>query len=257
MNRKTNALHVNDGRPSVMFIHSVIDDYGLDVYAFRVYARLARRAGTNNSAYESVANMADACGMSERRLQEALQTLVDHGLVTREERRGKTTLYTLTPVDSWTEQVINTPAQNVGGAPGAEVPPQEMHPTPAGGAPEVNPIKGNPIKGKNISSVAPTSTCFEYLETWNNHCGMLPRANKLTTYRRKKITHHIKEHGADALETFQQAVQAVANEDFWIERSYGIDNLLRDKITTYAEKHQATKTKHRPAILNINPEDLF
>lgn len=97
----------------------------------------------------------------------------------------------------------------------------------------------------------------EYLQAWNNNCGHLPKIRVLSQSRKRKIKQHIKEYGNDALPTFTQAVQAVANEDFWIERSYGIDNLLRDKITTYAEKHQATQNHKRPAILNINPEDLF
>jgi len=114
---------------------------------------------------------------------------------------------------------------------------------------------------KNIEPINTSSKTTidynEYLQAWNNNCGHLPKIRVLSQSRKRKIKQHIKEYGNDALPTFTQAVQAVANEDFWIERSYGIDNLLRDKITTYAEKHQARKTNQRPAILDINPEDLF
>jgi hypothetical protein len=36
-----------DGRNLPIFIHSELDDLGLDPYEFRVYARIARRAGSS------------------------------------------------------------------------------------------------------------------------------------------------------------------------------------------------------------------
>ena len=42
-----------------LFVRREIDDYGLDPYEFRIYARIARRAG-NGEAWESLNNKACA-----------------------------------------------------------------------------------------------------------------------------------------------------------------------------------------------------
>ena len=57
-----------------LFVRREIDDYGLDPYEFRIYARITRRAG-NGEAWESLANMASACPMSLSRARLALQIL--------------------------------------------------------------------------------------------------------------------------------------------------------------------------------------
>jgi len=46
-----------------LFVRRDIDDYRLDVYEFRLYARISRRA-SNGRAWKSIANMARACCMS-------------------------------------------------------------------------------------------------------------------------------------------------------------------------------------------------
>jgi len=46
-----------------LFVRREIDDYGLDPYEFRIYARITRRSG-NGQAWESLAYMASACLMS-------------------------------------------------------------------------------------------------------------------------------------------------------------------------------------------------
>ena len=46
-----------------LFVRSEIDDYGLDPYEFRIYARITRCAG-NGEAWESLNNKACACCMS-------------------------------------------------------------------------------------------------------------------------------------------------------------------------------------------------
>ena len=106
-------------------------------------------------------------------------------------------------------------------------------------------------------SAKPTIDYDSYIQAWNDHCGTLPQIRLLNDWRKTKIKEHTKLHKQDALHIFTQAVQQVANEEWWTTNNYGIDSLLRGKITTYAEKHQATKTTRRPAILDINPEDLF
>ncbi|PSB28838.1 hypothetical protein [Chlorogloea sp. CCALA 695] len=51
-----------------------IDDYELDPYQFRIYARITRRSG-NSEAWESITNKACACRMSLSRTRLALQIL--------------------------------------------------------------------------------------------------------------------------------------------------------------------------------------
>jgi len=79
-----------------------------------------------------------------------------------------------------------------------------------------------------------------FLEAWNYHRGTLPAARSLDAKRKRGIDALRKEHGDDALAIFTAAVQCVAADDFWIERGYGLDNLLRPgRVLEKAEKHVA------------------
>lgn len=93
-------IDVKDKRNLPIFIHSELDDYGLTPVEFRVYARIARRAG-HGTAEESVPNMATACQVSVRTVQRSLQSLVDKGLLSKTERNFATTQYVLRPVHEW------------------------------------------------------------------------------------------------------------------------------------------------------------
>lgn len=94
-------LRVQEGRDDMpIFIHSELDDYGLSLVEFRVYARLARRCG-RAAASESVPNMARDFGVNDRTVQRALRLLVSARLIAEERRPGKTTLYTLLPRPAW------------------------------------------------------------------------------------------------------------------------------------------------------------
>jgi hypothetical protein len=57
-----------------LFVRREVDDYRLDLYKFRIYARITRRAG-NGKAWESLINMASACCMTLSRARLALQIL--------------------------------------------------------------------------------------------------------------------------------------------------------------------------------------
>lgn len=124
-------METHDMRQQPIFVHHELDDAGLDPYAFRVYCRIARRAGSNGpGCIESVPNMAEGCNMSAPRLREALDTLVDRGMVEREDRKGLPTVYTLLPKDQWDQN--DTPPKNRG--------PQEVRgagtPESSGGGPQ-------------------------------------------------------------------------------------------------------------------------
>jgi DNA-binding MarR family transcriptional regulator len=106
INSKEYQVGANDERDDlgIVFIHSSLDDLGLDPYQFRVYARIARRCGPSENgqgAYESIENMAKGLLMSKKKIKESLKYLLDHGLLKRKTRPGSTSIYTLTSQKHW------------------------------------------------------------------------------------------------------------------------------------------------------------
>lgn len=96
------AFHTKDRRDDFpIFIHSELDEYGLCPVEFRVYSRLARRAGQRGKHSESVPNMAREFDVSIRKVQYALKLLILCRLVTRHPRPGKTDEYSLNPRTAW------------------------------------------------------------------------------------------------------------------------------------------------------------
>jgi len=93
-------IGVKDELELCLFVKSEIDDYGLDPYEFRLYARIARRAG-RAEAWESIPNMARACQMSLGRARKALKLLETAGLIESVERPGYNTIHRLTPKYKW------------------------------------------------------------------------------------------------------------------------------------------------------------
>lgn len=94
------GIETRDGRGGPIFIHSELDDYGLTLVEFRVYARLARRCG-DSEAWESVPNMARDFGVNDRTVQRALKLLILARLVSATLRPGHTTVYKLLPLREW------------------------------------------------------------------------------------------------------------------------------------------------------------
>lgn len=88
----------------MMFVHSLLDDYGLDLYEFRVYGHITRRTGgrIDGRAFASNKRMAEACGMSPRKLQYVLKVLCAAGLIVKEENNSyRTNLYRLAYPRDW------------------------------------------------------------------------------------------------------------------------------------------------------------
>lgn len=102
-------------RPKLIWVHYELDDLGLDPYEFRIYARIARRAGTGKGAYESAAKMAEGCMMSTRQVHRALSELVAMGLVKKEARPGQPSVYRLTETDQWNPDASASQADANGG----------------------------------------------------------------------------------------------------------------------------------------------
>jgi hypothetical protein len=80
-------------------VHSDLDEYGLDPYEFRLYAHVVRRTGgkLHGECFAKLKKTAEICHMSVRKAQYALKTLCDAGLILKEQRRGRTDVYRLTP----------------------------------------------------------------------------------------------------------------------------------------------------------------
>lgn len=93
---------VADEQNPGLFVSSEIDDFGLDPYEFRIYARIVRRAG-RSEAWESIPKMARACRMSESRARSALQLLQAAGFIENTERQGDTTIRRLTSKRYWAQ----------------------------------------------------------------------------------------------------------------------------------------------------------
>lgn len=81
----------------IIFIHSKLDEYGLDPYEFRLYAHIARRG----DCFAALKKTAKICGMSVRKIQYVLNVLCKANLIERRERRGRTNVYKLTSPERW------------------------------------------------------------------------------------------------------------------------------------------------------------
>lgn len=145
---------VKDDRDDLpIFIHRELDDYGLDPYEFRVYARLARRADGKGGAYESIANMAKACGMGTTRVRQCLRSLETKHLIVRSDRAGETTVYRLTPKGKWRKTPTPRVAPTGDVAPTPHVEPPQRH---TSGTPTPRVAKGTPTKVHQEKDLKPT-----------------------------------------------------------------------------------------------------
>ena len=78
---------------NAIFVHSDLDEAGLDVYEFRLLAHIARRG----ECFASLTKTADICKMSVRKAQSTLKSLEKRGFIQKEKRKGSTDIYKLAP----------------------------------------------------------------------------------------------------------------------------------------------------------------
>ncbi|RCJ20108.1 hypothetical protein A6S26_05150 [Nostoc sp. ATCC 43529] len=156
-----------DSRTSFpVFIDRELDDFGLDPYQFRIYARIARRAG-EKGAYESIKNMAQGCQMSEGKVKTSLKMLLQCGLITKESCPGDTSIYRLTDKSTWakssknlrsrrghseTQDATDLPTQDA-----TDLPTQDATdlPTQDATCPQRYSIEDTPVKGTPIEEDPP------------------------------------------------------------------------------------------------------
>lgn len=93
-----------------------------------------------------------------------------------------------------------------------------------------------------------------FQDAWNTHRGTLPQARGINDTRKRQIDRLTRELGADALGLFTDAVRQVAREPYWLEKGYGIGNLLAGgKVLNWAEKYRSTSTARTTGIGTAPP----
>lgn len=106
-----------------------------------VLISLADQANDQGVCWPAVDSIAMRCCLSKRAVQQAIKWLRGAGIVSVEERQGRSTMYSVTPAAYAPPQDLHpsslcTPAANAPTpADAAPPPPQHLHPTPADAAP--------------------------------------------------------------------------------------------------------------------------
>ncbi|HEK2792210.1 helix-turn-helix domain-containing protein [Pseudomonas aeruginosa] len=106
-----------------------------------VLISLADQANDQGVCWPAVDSIATRCCLSKRAVQQAIKWLRSVGIVSVEERQGRSTMYSVTPAAYAPPQEMHPSSKctRAGNAPtpadAAPQPPQEMHPTPAASAP--------------------------------------------------------------------------------------------------------------------------
>ncbi|WP_104992693.1 helix-turn-helix domain-containing protein [Deinococcus sp. NW-56] len=103
--RQERQVQIDTSEMNVLFVHSALDDYPLTPEEFRLYGHIARRA-SSGAAYPSIENMAKACRMHPDTVRRCLGNLVTYKLLEAHERKGRTTLYTLTKFSRWVKPEV-------------------------------------------------------------------------------------------------------------------------------------------------------
>jgi Helix-turn-helix domain len=83
-----------------IFISKALDTYGLDVYEFRVLAHVGRRAGPKGVCNASQATIADCCGINQRKVMQALETLCQAKILEKT-KTGRANHYKLNTSSKW------------------------------------------------------------------------------------------------------------------------------------------------------------
>ncbi|MCC7518003.1 MAG: helix-turn-helix domain-containing protein [Verrucomicrobiae bacterium] len=150
-----NTLRQDRSEFNVLFVHSQLDDLGLDVYEFRIYAHLARRANGKTKAWPGITSMSRACRMKRHTVIRAIHQLEERGLIRVVRKPGGLSEYLLTAPSEWkpetpTSAVMDTGASNGTGAlPGTGAVSERARPPVPFEALKGNPREGNPEKVLN------------------------------------------------------------------------------------------------------------
>lgn len=136
------------------FIPSQLDEYPLDPFEFRLYARIVRRAG-NNGCFESLPKMAAGCKMGLTKARAAIRVLAKAGFIQLVDRsnKGLSHLCWITSPSEWVNpELVETIRKSLARSRNdtlieSDTPIELDSPPLSDQIPE-----GNPIKGIQISS---------------------------------------------------------------------------------------------------------
>lgn len=236
-------------QPSLIWVHAALDDYGLSVWAFRVYARIARRAGPGGECYESAANMAEACDMSRRQLYRAIDELLQANLIRKQSRAAsnQTTIYSLMPIE---EEAGVVPHRHRGRASQAHrSTSHEVH-TETNVSVSPEPKKVEPRgKGKGFGPVIGAA-----MEAWEDkRHPSWPSLARMTSRGAKYVKEFWDYYDKDtekACEMMQLAIAwAVEQEDWWRQSKSppSFDEMAaNNKLEGYAEKAAHAQKEEGP-----------
>lgn len=90
-------------------------------------------------------------------------------------------------------------------------------------------------RSQNLSDLAPP--LLEMVEVWNEHCGPLPKVDRVGDDRLRKLQRCLDEYGEDAVNRLRDATKEVARDEFYLRKGYGLDILLAgDKVLERSDR---------------------
>jgi hypothetical protein len=152
----------------LVFIHSLVDDYGMSPSQFRIFCAFSRRG----KCFEPVPEIAKRIGLHPDTAWSAIRYLLQQKLVSRESRHGQTSVYKINPASQW------LPPTGIKGAPeneGHALKPSKRHPKKRGThLPGLKGCKGDPDQGSPIKviqqaaaeSFPPSLSSALFQQTW-------------------------------------------------------------------------------------------
>lgn len=132
----------------LLFIHSLIDDAGLDAESFRVLCHVARRAGKDGVAFMGVKSAAKVCRMNKDTVAKRFRDLCDSGWLERVKRPGMESGFRLILPSEPIRQEGMTPIRQEGISDNEGYPSKPPQPIRREGSEPIRQegTEGNPIK---------------------------------------------------------------------------------------------------------------
>lgn len=146
----------------LIFLHSKLDEYGLDLHEFRLYAHLKRRANGKRWANPGIASMSKICGMKRNTVVRTIRSLEVRCMIRVTRTTGGRNEYILTHPSEW-EKPGETSISGDTGIPNNTSIPLDTGVVSQTAPPPVSPwiLKGNPKEGnplKDNTVAAPSSS---------------------------------------------------------------------------------------------------
>lgn len=195
---------------SWLFVHSTLDDAGLDPESFRVLAHIARRADGSGVAFPSIKSAAKTCRLNKDTVARRLRDLVAAGWLERITRPGLPTGFRITNSPEGIRSEGIPPIRQEGISDGEGYPSKQVSPIRREGSgvirregSEGNPNKvihkGNPNKRARRFDAASVELPFsttEFREAWQSFVQhRIEKRNALTPTAAKRQLAQLREIG--------------------------------------------------------------